>query len=83
VAKLERFQPRIGCFQGMMGYRPFHLVRAGAPGVLALGLQPDRIGHTRLFVVPSPSPANAHASPAVQTAWYDRLAEEIAGGGAG
>ena len=32
------------------------------------------IGPTRLFVVPNPSPANAHASPAVQTVWYDRLA---------
>jgi len=35
-----------------------------------------RIGQTRLFVVPNPSPANAHATPDGQTAWYDRLADE-------
>ena len=39
-----------------------------------LGLQPERMGATRIAVVPNPSPANAHATPADQTAWYDRLA---------
>jgi len=79
VAKLETFQPRIACFQGMMGYRPF--IRIHAPtlpkpvlGEQLLGEQPIRLGRTRLFVVPSPSPANAHGSPVEQTAWYDRLA---------
>ena len=74
VAKLETFRPRIACFHGMMGYRPF--LRVHAPGLLnpVLGEQPFLVGETRLFVVPNPSPANAHASPAVQTDWYDRLA---------
>ena len=74
VTKLETFQPRIACFQGMMGYRPF--LRAHDPGSPkpVLGEQPLRIGRTRLFVVPSPSGANAHGSPTDQTAWYDRLA---------
>jgi TDG/mug DNA glycosylase family protein len=74
VAKLEAFQPRIACFQGMMGYRPFARVLASAQPRAELGEQPIRLGRTRLFVVPSPSPANAHSSPAEQTAWYDRLA---------
>ncbi len=74
VAKLETFQPRIACFQGMMGYRPFARRHAPALPKPVLGEQPLRIGRTRLFVVPSPSPANAHASPAVQTEWFDRLA---------
>lgn len=73
LAKLERFQPRIACFQGMMGYRPFHLVHTPQAAKPVLGLQPHGVGRTRLFVVPSPSPANAHATPAEQTAWYDRL----------
>ncbi len=74
VAKLERFQPRVACFQGMMGYRPFLRVHAPVSPNPRLGEQPIKIGPTRLFVVPSPSAANAHASPAEQTAWYDHLA---------
>jgi len=74
TAKLETFRPRIACFQGMMGYRPFARVHAPTSPKPVLGEQPLRIGRTRLFVVPSPSPANAHASPTVQTEWYDRLA---------
>jgi TDG/mug DNA glycosylase family protein len=74
VAKLETFQPRIACFHGMMGYRPFVLGYAPMSPKPLLGEQPIRIGRTRLFVIPNPSPANAHASPAEQTAWYDRLA---------
>jgi TDG/mug DNA glycosylase family protein len=30
---------------------------------------------TRLYLVPNPSPANAHFTPRDQAAWYDRLAE--------
>jgi TDG/mug DNA glycosylase family protein len=43
-----------------------------------LGPQPEVIGATRLFVVPNPSPANAHFTVSQQTAWYDALAEFIA-----
>ena len=77
AAKLESFRPRIACFHGMMGYRPFLRVIAPDLPKPELGEQPLRIGQTRLFVIPNPSPANAHASPAVQTAWYDRLAAAI------
>lgn len=74
VAKLETFQPRIACFHGMMGYRPFVRLHAPALPPAVLGEQALRIGGTRMFVIPNPSPANAHASLEVQTAWYDRLA---------
>jgi TDG/mug DNA glycosylase family protein len=74
VTKLEEFQPAIACFQGIMGFRPFLQVLAPASPKPELGEQPLRLGRTRLFVVPSPSPANAHATPAIQTGWYDRLA---------
>jgi TDG/mug DNA glycosylase family protein len=77
VAKLETFQPRIACFQGMMGYRPFARVLDPTSLAPVLGQQVFRVGRTRLFVIPSPSPANAHASPAEQTAWYDRLAAQF------
>lgn len=40
----------------------------------SLGAQPTSVGPTRLFVVPNPSPANAHFSLGDQISWYDRLA---------
>src|SRR5580658_3841806 len=58
VAKLERFQPRIACFHGMMGYRPFVRLHAPTLPPAVLGEQTLRLGRTRLFVIPNPSPAN-------------------------
>ena len=75
AVKLERYQPRVACFQGMMGYRPFAAALGSTERSLTLGAQPLLLGRTQVFVVPSPSPANAHFTPAQQTEWYDRLAE--------
>jgi TDG/mug DNA glycosylase family protein len=75
LAKLEAHRPRLACFHGVTGYRPFHrIVFPTAPERPALGLQAERLGTTLIAVVPNPSPANAHATPAGQTIWYDRLA---------
>lgn len=74
AAKLERHRPQIACFHGITGYRRLHSRMAPDQPAPRLGLQETRIGRTRLFVVPNPSGANAHASPAQQTAWYDQLA---------
>jgi TDG/mug DNA glycosylase family protein len=76
VEKLDAAQPMIACFQGLTGYRPF--VRYGLSLKQIprdLGPQPHWLGHTRIFVVPSPSPANAHFTPADQIHWYDELDE--------
>jgi TDG/mug DNA glycosylase family protein len=79
LAKLAALRPRIACFHGITGYRPFHrTVFPASPRDPVLGLQHEVIGTTRLVVVPNPSPANAHASPGEQTAWYDRLAALLA-----
>ena len=76
--RLGKVGPKVACFHGLMGFRPF--VRYGLgmeeKGV-ELGAQEMRLGTTRLFVVPNPSPANAHFTPADQAAWYDRLAEYL------
>jgi TDG/mug DNA glycosylase family protein len=77
TAKLERDKPRIACFHGITGFRYVHQALAGATPAPQLGEQPWRLGPSRLFVIPNPSPANAHATPVVQTAWYDRLAAEV------
>lgn len=76
LAKLQQYQPRVACFHGMTGYRPFAAVM-GAEAPHALGVQPLRLGRTEVFVVPNPSPANAHFTPAQQTAWYDQLAVRV------
>jgi TDG/mug DNA glycosylase family protein len=77
VAKLERYNPRVACFHGVTGYRPFAAVIGASDQAVTLGEQPLLVGRTRLFVVPNPSPANAHFTPAQQTAWYDGLAAYI------
>lgn len=77
AAKLRRHRPRIACFHGITGYRRVHLLLARDRPAPALGLQETGIGGTRLFVVPNPSGANAHATPAEQARWYDRLAELV------
>ena len=77
--KLARHRPRVACFHGLTGYRPFaRVVFADEVIAPALGLQPRGIGETRIFVVPNPSPANAHFTPADQADWYDRLAALVA-----
>lgn len=76
LEKLHRFAPRAACFHGLTGYRPFHnIVFKSAAIRPILGEQIETIGSTQLFVVPNPSPANAHFTPADQTVWYDRLAD--------
>ena len=77
LRKLRRLAPRVACFHGLTAYRPFLALALGGDRVPALGPQPEVIGATRLFVVPNPSPANAHFTLADQTSWYDRLADFV------
>ena len=79
LERLERHQPRMACFHGITAYRPFlNLALRCADRRRVLGPQPEVVGATRLYVVPNPSPANAHSTPIAQTAWYDRLADFLA-----
>jgi len=75
VGKLEHHRPRIACFHGITGYRQVMSALDPTAAPPALGIQTLRIGETHCFLVPSPSGANAHFTPADQTGWYDRLAE--------
>jgi TDG/mug DNA glycosylase family protein len=77
VAKVEHLRPRIACFHGVMAYRHVHRALVGDRTDPSLGPQLMRIGATRLYVVPNPSPANARFTPADQVYWYDRLAGEL------
>jgi TDG/mug DNA glycosylase family protein len=82
--KLLRYQPLVVCFNGLTGYRGY-LRYSGdrcpegrsAKGVALapkLGPQEHRIGESGVFVVPSPSPANAAYSLKTLVGWYARLA---------
>jgi len=65
----------VACFHGLTAFRAFARYALNDTRTdWTLGPQPLQIGPTRLFVVPNPSPANAHFTPADQVAWYDRLA---------
>jgi double-stranded uracil-DNA glycosylase len=78
LAKLEQYRPLVACFHGLTGYRAFARYALGEPKPeAALGPLERRLGPTWLYVVPNPSPANAHFTPADQTAWYDRLADYL------
>ena len=77
---LETYRPELACFHGVTAYRAFARYALGlSENGWELGPQARRIGATRLFVVPNPSPANAHFRLEDQIAWYDRLAEFMAG----
>ena len=78
VKKLRTYAPRVACFHGLMGFRPFARSVFKSTGSPVHGPQPETIGATRLFVVPNPSGANAHFTITDQVMWYDRLAEYIA-----
>ena len=75
--KLKRHKPRFACFHGVTVSRPVQRALAPEAGETGLGLQPYVIGATHIFVVPNPSPANAHFTPADQTTWYDALADAL------
>jgi TDG/mug DNA glycosylase family protein len=83
LAKFRRYSPRVACFHGLTAYRPFLALALKGDRRPVLGGQPEVIGITKLYVVPNPSPANAHFTIADQTAWYDRLAEFLASAKAG
>jgi double-stranded uracil-DNA glycosylase len=78
--RLVRYAPRVACFHGITAYRAFARYALGADGEAGLGPQRERLGRTRLFVVPNPSPANAHFTVVDQRRWYDRLARFLAQG---
>ena len=71
--KLLRYQPVIVCFNGLTALRNYLLYAEGVKEKLVLGPQERRIGTSHVFVVPSPSPANAAFSLETLTYWYGQL----------
>ena len=77
--KLLAASPLVVCFNGITGYKWFLQYAEGRKrDDVALGEQPDRLGDSRVFVAPNPSPANASYSLDDIAGWYRRLDELIA-----
>jgi TDG/mug DNA glycosylase family protein len=74
LEKLRRYRPQVVGFHGLTAYRPFLQIALKSDYQPSLGPQPQAIGRTRIYVVPNPSPANAHFTLDDQTEWYDKLA---------
>lgn len=56
--KLLACGPLVVCFNGLTGFKHYARYTGGSADA-AIGLQADRIGTSRLYVLPSTSPANA------------------------
>jgi TDG/mug DNA glycosylase family protein len=69
--KLLRYQPRFACFNGKRIYEVF----AGAP--CAFGEQPQTVGATRIFVMPSTSARGATYQRADKLKFFSQLAKLV------
>ena len=75
-ALVDRLEPGVVWFQGAMGWRAFARYAGWrVAGEVAWGAQGWRIGGSRIFVTPNPSPANAGYSLSVLVGWLDALAD--------
>jgi TDG/mug DNA glycosylase family protein len=77
--KLEQYQPAIAWFHGKQAYANYLKYGEGVKLAIDWGAQSRRIGGSRVFVTPNPSPANAAYSLDVLTDWYRQLSD-ISGG---
>lgn len=74
-AKLERFKPAIAWFHGKQACGLYLRYGEGRSEVKApWGAQTWRVGKSRVYVTPNPSPANAAYSLDDLTKWYGKLA---------
>ena len=71
--KLEQYAPGVAWFQGKQACENYLRYAEGLRPALDWGEQPFRLGRTRVFVSPNPSPANAAFSLDELTDWMRRL----------
>ena len=70
--KVLRYQPRVLAILGISAYRT-----AFARPKATLGLQPERIGESLIWILPNPSGLNAHYQPAALAQAFRELRESI------
>jgi TDG/mug DNA glycosylase family protein len=71
--KLLRHCPKIAWFQGTSAFQKYLEFAEGVKRRVRPGLQPERIGDSRVFVSPNPSGANPAANPKLLLPWYVEL----------
>ena len=71
--KLLHYQPGVAWFHGKLAYANYLRYGESVRATIDWGRQPLRIGCTRVFVTPNPSPANAVYSLDDLSAWYRQL----------
>ena len=76
--KLLDNQPCIAWFHGKLAYANFLKYAMEIKPAIDWGEQSLRIGKSRVFVTPNPSPANAAFSLDELVSWYNRLADSLA-----
>ena len=74
--KILRYRPAVVAMVGVTVFRAMFPERKDA---VAVGLQRERIGESRVFVVPNPSGRNANFSYAEMVAAYRALARHVTG----
>ena len=85
--KLMEYAPRVVCFNGMGIYDAFVQVLDASEGAaeaprrrkIVPGLQPERLGNSRMFVVPSSSGRTAAYPRGVKLDYYRQLRDLIEG----
>jgi TDG/mug DNA glycosylase family protein len=73
--KIQRFRPAVVAMVGVTVFRAMYPERKGP---VALGLHDERIGVSRVFVLPNPSGRNANFTYAEMLAAYRSLAQLLA-----
>lgn len=68
--KIQRYRPRI---VALVGVTVFRALFPGRGGPVSLGLQPERLGESAVFVLPNPSGRNANYSYAEMLAAFRDL----------
>jgi len=75
--KLLRYQPKLCWFHGKVAYQNFLKYTGEKDLDIDWGLQKNRIGQSRVFVTPNPSPANAVYSLDDLIDWFHKLKNEL------
>lgn len=71
--KLVAVAPAIAWFHGKQAWLHYLYYAEGRREKAGWGEQPERLGQSRVFVTPNPSPANAAYSLECLAVWYRRL----------
>jgi len=77
LEKLIKYQPKICWFHGKVAYKNFMKFTSGNKDEIDWGLQLIKIGDSKVFVTPNPSPANAVYSLDDLITWYRELKELV------